>query len=140
MRQDIPPKDRVSRFARRNAFVAKTNSLRPKFFVPRRNSTTGRPELSVCWSENLSDAALWAICTQHFDAHAPDPAVGCARGLASSCYEQQLSCEVNGVPYREHTNIVGWKTDGPANEDEEKGVWLRQAQELAACFKFVRRS
>jgi hypothetical protein len=93
----------------------------------------------VCWSEGLSDADLWTICAQHFDAYAPDPAVGCAEGLASSFYEQQLSCEVNGTPYAEHANIVGWKSGGLANKEEMKGVWLRQAQDLATRFKFVRR-
>jgi hypothetical protein len=71
--------------------VKKSQTIHYSRLMPRRNPTTDRLETSVCRSEHLSDPEVWKICTQHFDTHAPKPAIGRGVGPAEVVYTVGLN-------------------------------------------------
>jgi len=107
--------------------------------MPRPNRATQRLEASVCRSGNLDERALWAVCAQHFDAHARVPAIGRGVGPASAVYAEQLSFDADGKPYPEHANIIGWREEPGRPGGELKSAWMYRAQRIATAFKYVAR-
>lgn len=93
-------------------------------------------ETSVCRSTALSEAEIWAICSRHFDARAPRPAIGRGVGPASAVFAEQLWFDADGNPYPEHANIIGWHDDPGKPRSELKHFWMDKAQRIAAKFSY----
>jgi hypothetical protein len=119
--------------------IVRKTHVRHRRLMPRRNPTTQRLEASVCRSSGLDERALWALCAQHFDAHARWPALGRGVGPASAVYAERLSFDADGVPYPEHANIIGWFEERGRPDSELKNHWMNHAQRIAAAFKYVPR-
>ena len=139
-RRDVPDNDRMSRFCRERYVAAKTGSLRPGLFKPRANRVNGRLELSMCASEGMSEEESWGVCTQHFDAASPDPAIGRADGRAGMLYEHRLSIERNDRPYPRHCDVIDWPLSAGENEADTKSASIEIANDLAGRFTFVGRT
>ena len=118
----------------------KTKTIHHTRLVPRRNPANKRLETSVCRSSTLTEAQIWDICSAHFDAYAPKPAIGRGVGPASAVFAENLALDPDGKPYPEHANIIGWQdsADKPANE--LKHFWMDQAQRMAKKFSYMPRS
>jgi hypothetical protein len=93
----------------------------------------------VCRSSSLDEAALWAICSRHFDVHSPKPAIGRGAGPAAAVYAESLSFDADGIPYAEHANVIGWDEKAGKPDSEIKSVWMNRAQRLAKDFKYLPR-
>lgn len=119
--------------------VKKSRTIHYSRLVPRRNPTTGRLETSVCRSEHLSDEDVWKICTQYFDTHAPKPAIGRGVGPAEAVYKVGLNFDADGIPYREHANIIGWHDGVNIPDSEQKHYWMDQSQRMAPSFSYLPR-
>ncbi len=105
--------------------------------IPRRNKDkNGRLETSVCRSTALSEAQIWAICSNHFDVRARRPAIGRGVGPASAVLAEQLSFDADRNPYPEHANIIGWHDDPGKPASELKHFWMDKAQRVAATFSY----
>jgi hypothetical protein len=107
--------------------------------MPRRNRETNILETSVCRSQLLSESQVWAICSAHFDVHAPKPAIGRGVGLAEAVFKVSLQFDADGKPYREHANIVGWRDSANTPDSEQKHFWIDQAQRMAPAFRYLPR-
>lgn len=118
----------------------KTNTIKPTRLVPRRNPTNKRLENSVCRSSNLTESQVWNICSVHFDAHAPKPAIGRGVGAASTVFAENLAIDPDGKPYPEHANIIGWYDNADKPDDELKHFWMDQARRMAKKFSYTPRS
>lgn len=108
--------------------------------MPRRNKKKDRRlETSVCRSQALSDTQVWAICSEHFDAVAPKPAIGRGVGPARVVFDVNLDLDADGEPYPEHANIVGWYDSVDKSDDELKHFWMGKAQVMAKNFDYIPR-
>lgn len=109
--------------------------------MPRRKNKKkdGRLETSVCRSQALSDTQVWVICSEHFDAVAPRPAIGRGVGSARVVFDVNLGFDADGKPYPEHANIIGWYDSVDKPDDELKHFWMEKAQKMAPSFKFLPR-
>src|SRR6266513_977022 len=138
---DVRPSEALSTFVTRIDQVnRKTNTIRHNRLMPRRNKRKNdRLETSVCRSASLSDAEVWAICAKHFDTAARDRAIGRGVGPASAVFGVDLKLEADGIPYREHANIVGWHDSPGIPDNELKHFWMEKAQIMAPGFKYVPR-
>jgi hypothetical protein len=110
-------------------------------FFPRR--INGRWETSLCRTTSLSLNQLWAICTQHFDAHqsaGKHHAIGRAFGPANTVSEANLALEADGIPHAYHANLIGWYDD-PALQPPElkKHHWIAAALRFAEKFQYQNR-
>ena len=132
------PDERLTSFVfRENQVVRKTNTIHYTRLMPHpNNDKNGRLETSVCRSTALTEAQVWAICSHHFDVHAPKPAIGRGEGAASTVLAEDLSFDADGVPYREHANIIGWHDDPGKPANELKHFWMDKAQRIAAKFLY----
>jgi len=117
----------------------KTNTIQPTRLVPRRNPKTNRLETSVCRSSTLTDTQVWGICTEHFDVHAPKPAIGRGVGPAVAIFAEKLAFDADGEPYPEHANIIGWHDDINKPDYELKHFWMDQAKRMAKQFSYTPR-
>ena len=135
----VAPEEEISSFVtdRRHA---RGSSIHHSRLMPRRNPHTKRLETSVCRSSSLDEAALWSICSQHFDAHSRTAAIGRGVGPASAVYAESLSFDADGVPYAEHANVVGWDEHAGKPDHEFKNSWMNKAQRIAKAFKFSART
>ena len=95
--------------------------------------------MSVCCCSELSEAQIWAICSAHFDVHAPSPAIGRGVGRAEAVLEVELGIDADGTPYPEHANIVGWHDRVDIPDSELKHFWIDQAQRMAPRFAYMPR-
>lgn len=135
---DVQPDELLTSFVyREDQVVRKTNKIHHSRLMPRRNqSRNGRLETSICRSNALTETQLWLICSRHFDVSAPKPAIGRGMGPASAVFAEQLSFDPDGIPYREHANIVGWHDDPRKPASELKHFWMDKAQRIAAKFSY----
>jgi len=140
---DVLPSELLSSFVlRADQIVRKTNTIHASRLLPRRarkNDKSSRLEVSVCRSTELSEAQIWAICSAHFDLHAPTPAVGRGVGPAAAVLAVTLSIDADGRPYPEHANIVGWHDRVDIPDSELKHFWIDQAQKMAPRFSYMPR-
>jgi hypothetical protein len=83
---------------------------------------------------------VWEICSEHFDKHAPKPAIGRGVAPANAVYTVGLYFDADGKPYREHANIVGWQDEPGVPDSQLKHYWMDQAQKMAAQFQYKARS
>lgn len=104
--------------------------------MPRRTGVSGRLENSVCRSTHLNAEGVWAICSEHFDTHAPSPAIGRGVGQASAIYAEGLSFDPDGKPYPEHANIIGWLEVAGMADNQLKHAWMAQAQRISLRFGY----
>jgi hypothetical protein len=109
--------------------------------MPRRKNKEKerRLETSVCRSHALSEPQVWAICSEHFDAFAPMPAIGRGVGPAQVVFDVNLGFDADGKPYPEHANIVGWYDSIGKPDNELKHFWMEKAQIMAKSFNYVPR-
>jgi len=137
----VRPDELLSSFVfRENQVVHKTNTIHYTRLMPRRNNNrNGRLETSVCRSTTLTEVQVWAICSHHFDVHAPRPAIGRGEGPASTVFAETLSFDADAVPYREHANIIGWHDDPGRTDSELKHFRMDKAQRMAAKFLYKSR-
>jgi hypothetical protein len=119
--------------------VKKSQTLHYSRQMPRRNVDTRRLETSVCRSQDFSEAQVWEICTLHFDAYAPKPAIGRGVGLAEVVFEVSLGFDADGEPYPEHANIIDWRDLAATPDNEQKHFWIDQAQRMAPAFRYLPR-
>ena len=131
--------EELSTFVRRKDEIVRNTHVRHTRLVPRRNRATQRLETSVCRSSALTDEALWAICSKHFDAHTDAPAIGRGAARAAVVYAEELSLDADGTPYPEHANIVGWHEEPGRPDHELKSGWMDKAQRMAKEFKYLPR-
>jgi hypothetical protein len=134
--------ERLSRFALTSRDVetrAAQHHLKPVRLMPRRHAATGRLEVSVCRSGQLSPDAVWAICAKHLDPHVPKPAVGRGVGPGGAVADAGLGLDCNGVPYAEHADVVGWHEVPGVPDDQLKSFWKATAQQIAPAFSYVPR-
>ncbi|HUS10920.1 MAG TPA: hypothetical protein VMZ30_10675 [Pyrinomonadaceae bacterium] len=108
--------------------------------MPRRNPANKRLETSVCRSSRLTEAQIWDICSAHFDAYTPKPAIGRGVGPASAVFAENLAFDPDGKPYAEHANIIGWQDNADKPDYELKHFWMDQAQRMAKKFPYISRS
>ena len=113
--------------------------MRHTRLMPRRNRENQRLETSVCRSSELSESQVWSICSVHFDAHAPEKAIGRGVGLAAAVFAEKLAFDADGKPYPEHANIIGWHDAADKPDPELKHFWMAQAQRIAAQFSYMPR-
>ena len=138
--ENVRPDEPLSSFVyRADDVVKQTRTIRPTRLMPRRNPKTNRLETSVCRSQSLSEAKIWDICTVHFDAYAPKPAIGRGVGLAEAVFKVALRCDADGEPYPEHANIIGWRDLASTPDSEQKHFWMDQAQRMAPAFRYLAR-
>jgi hypothetical protein len=138
---DVQPDELLTSFVFRPEQVdKKRKTIQPSRLVPRRNSTNKRLETSVCRSSRLTEAQIWDICSAHFDAYAPKPAIGRGVGPASAVFAEKLSFDPDGKPYAEHANIIGWQDNADKPDNELKHFWMDQAQRMAKKFPYMSRS
>jgi hypothetical protein len=117
--------------------VKRKGTIHYRRLLPRPNKARdGRMETSVCRSGGLPDAELWAICTAHFDAFVPLPAIGRGVARASIVMDAGLQIDPDGIPYREHANIVGWDILPRGTNEPIKNVWLDRAKAMAQHFRY----
>jgi hypothetical protein len=107
--------------------------------MPRRKQTSGRLEVSVCRSSELTEAQVWSICSAYFDDYAPKPAIGRGVGPAAAVFAEKLAFDPDGIPYPEHANIIGWHDAADKPDDELKHFWMAQAQRIARQFSYMPR-
>lgn len=107
--------------------------------MPRQNPESGRWEVSVCRTDGLTEAEIWDICQRYFDLTSEKPAIGRGVGSVRVVLEQNLKVEADGVPYKQHANIIGWRDEPGMMPAERKSFWKSQAQVLAREFLFRRR-
>lgn len=93
----------------------------------------------MCRSSELTESQVWSICSTHFDAHAPKPAIGRGVGPASAVFAEKLVFDADGKPYPEHANIIGWLDNADKPDDELKHFWMDQAQRMAKKFSYMPR-
>ena len=136
----VRPDEDISTFVTQKNQVVRNTHVRHDRLMPRRKPKTSRLERSVCRSSELSEQALWTLCTEHFDAHSKKPAIGRGVGRASAVYSEGLSFDADGKPYPEHANIVGWHDQAGTPDRELKNQWMDRAQRIAASFTYVPRS
>jgi hypothetical protein len=136
----VQPDELITSFVFRPEQVnKKTKTIHPSRLVPRRNLTNKRLETSVCRSSRLTEAQVWNICSAHFDAYAPKPAIGRGVGPASVVFAEQLAFDPDGISYSEHANIIGWQDDADKPDNELKHFWMDQAQRMAKKFPYTPR-
>ena len=138
---DVRPSESLSTFVTKpDQIVKKTSTIHPTRLIPRRNKNRdGRLETSVCRSQTLSDSQIWAICSAHFDIHAPIPAIGRGTGPARVVFDVHLGFDADGKPYAEHANIIGWDDFVDKPDAELKHFWMDKAQKMAPSFKYLPR-
>ena len=139
---DVLPSESLCTFVfRTDQVVKKTNTIHHSRLMPRRKNKKkdGRLETSVCRSQALSDAEVWAICSAHFDVVAPGPAIGRGEGPASAVFNVDLAFDADGEPYPEHGNIIGWYDSVGKPDTELKHFWMDKAQKMAPDFKYLPR-
>lgn len=137
---DIQPDELISTFAYDLRHIDRqTNTIRHTRLMPRRNHNTSRLESSVCRSTQLSEEQVWTICADHFDAYSPKPAIGRGVGPASAIAAVGLALDADGVPYKEHANIIGWFDKPNTPDNELKHYWIDHAQKIAERFKYFAR-
>jgi len=107
--------------------------------MPSRNKRTGRLETSICRSGTLENVELWAICSEHFDTHAQNPAIGEGTAKANVVFTEGLAFDANGIPFPLHADIIGWKDEGSLPDEEKKNHWMDKAQRMAPQFKYTSR-
>ena len=121
---------------RKDQIVRVTNSIHYSRLMPRRKHKNERLEVSLCRSNELTESQVWNICSIHFDAHAPKPAIGRGVGTASSVFAENLAFDPDGKPYPQHANIIGWHDESDKPDSELKHFWIDQAQRMAVNFKY----
>jgi len=139
---DVEPDEPLSTFVfRPDQVIKKTNTVHYSRLMPRRRDKLpkDRLETSVCRSGRLSDAQVWAICSEFFDRHAPKSAVGRGVGPAEAVFSVGLRLDPDGQPYPEHANIVGWQDSLDVPDSELKHLWMDQAQRMAPRFTYLPR-
>jgi hypothetical protein len=139
---DVQPTERLSTFVfRPDQVVKKANSIHYSRLMPRRRDKMpgGRLETSVCRSQNLTEAKIWAICSAFFDKRAPRPAIGRGDGPAEAVIAVGLRFDADGKPYPQHANIIGWRDSVDTPDSELKHFWMDQAQRMAPRFLYVPR-
>jgi hypothetical protein len=121
--------------------IKKTKTVHYSRLMPRRRGKLpkGRLETSVCRSGRLTEAQVWAICSEFFDRHAPKPAIGRGVGPAAAVYSVGLGLDPDGQPYAEHANIIGWQDSADLPDNELKHFWMDQAQRMAPQFSYLPR-
>ena len=141
LQSDVQPSESLSTFVTRtDQIVKKTNTIHHSRLIPRRNrNKDGRLETSVCRSQALSESQIWAICSAHFDVHAPKPAIGRGMGPARVVFDVNLGFDADGKPYPEHASIIGWDDFVDKPDDELKHFWMDKAQRMAPSFKYLPR-
>lgn len=135
----VSPDERISTFVfKRDHVVAKTGAIHYSRLRPRRRpgSVRGRLELSVCRSSALTDEQIWEICAKHFDQHAPRAATGRCDAHAKIVYDVGLTFDPDGIPYPEHTNVIGWQDNVTEPDEKLKHHWMDQQQKMAPYFRF----
>lgn len=138
---DVQPNEALTSFVfRQNQIVRPTNKIHHSRLMPRRNRENQRLEASVCRSSELTESQVWSICSTHFDAHAPEKAIGRGVGPASAVFAEKLAFNADGKPYPEHANIIGWLDNADKPDDELKHFWMDQAQKMAKKFSYMPRS
>jgi hypothetical protein len=136
----VKPDEPLSSFVfRPDQVVKKSQTYHYSRQMPRRNVDTRRLETSVCRSQDLSEAQLWDICTLHFDAYAPKPAIGRGVGLAEVVFEVSFGFDADGEPYPEHANIIDWRDLAATPDNEQKHLWIDQARRMAPAFRYLPR-
>ena len=135
------PSESLSTFVTKpDQIVKKTSTIHPTRLIPRRNKNRdGRLETSVCRSDALSNAQVWAICSLHFDVYVPKPAIGRGVGPASVVFDADLRFDADGKPYPQHANIIGWDDSAGKPDSELKHFWMNKAQRMAPSFKYLPR-
>ena len=136
---EVGPDEEITSFVfNLDQIVRATGTLRANRLIPRRKSKAERLEVSVCRSSTLDSAALWIICSKHFDAHAPSPAIGRGAGPASAIYSEELDFDPDGIPYPEHANVIGWHDERNKPDNELKHFWMDKARRMAKHFRYLR--
>lgn len=141
-RSDVQPSESLSTFVfRTDQVVKQTNTIHHSRLMPRRKNRrkSERLETSVCRSQALNEAQVWAICSAHFDIVAPRPAIGRGVGPAQVVFDVNLGFDADGNPYPEHANIIGWYDAADKPDEELKHFWMEKAQRMAPSFKYLRR-
>ena len=93
----------------------------------------------MCRSSELTESQVWSICSTHFDAHSPKPAIGRGVGPAAAVFAEKLVFDADGKPHPEHANIIGWLDNADKPDDELKHFWMDQAQRMAKKFSYMPR-
>jgi hypothetical protein len=100
---DIPPGERLSRFLFQSNNVRADGTPRHTAFEP---PPHGR--LSVCVSNLLAEAVLWGICKTHIEPARGKASIGRTDLNSLHVYAESLTVNVDGAPFPQHANIVGW--------------------------------
>ena len=101
---DRRPGERLTRFVFDSGQLrASAPRIKYSAFMP---PPSGR--LSVFWTSNLGDDAVWDICATHVAPLRGKPVL--ARGDFNSLlvYAHDLRVDVDGIPDPRHANVVGW--------------------------------
>jgi hypothetical protein len=137
---DVQPDEELTSYVfRENQIVRVTNRIHYTRLIPRRNPENERLEVSVCRSNELTEAQIWKTCSSYFDPFVPKPAIGRGVGPASAIFAEKLLFDADGKPYPEHANIIGWHDAPDKPDDEIKHFWMDQAQRMAKQFSYMPR-
>lgn len=136
----VEPDEDLSRFIRdRDEIYKDTGAIKAARLEPLRNQLTGRLELSVSCTSDLSEDEIRDICLQHFDVYRSpqSPAIGRCTAKANVVIAEGLTIDADGIPYAQHANVVGWY-DAPGKAAKDiKHFWKDITVRMSKHFKFT---
>jgi hypothetical protein len=108
----------------RKHFSAENRRVKANALLPLTNNVTGRLETSTHRVAGLNDQQIWTLGYENVENAANNRIIKArGQGPIALVSASGLSCDVNGLPYPRHVDVIGWP--------QEKDGQMMKAVEIA---------